>query len=127
MVSSRLQSHLKNCPRALSAVSSCSLSFNTFRLTLCAYVILVFLRFQPNLLLLRHQPWIIDQIKCLTHKKQHAYNHTCAINTDWAKYKDIKRQCQYKFRKCFNQYVFTLIDPNSNVITRWLWSKQEAI
>ena len=35
---------------------------------------------------------------------------------------DIKRQCQYECRKCFNQYVANLIDPNSNVVTKRLWS-----
>ena len=69
-------------------------------------------------------------MKCLTRKKQHAYNHACATNTshDWVEYKDIKRQCQHECRKCFNQYVSTLIDPSSNAITKYLWSykKQEV-
>ena len=66
-----------------------------------------------------HQPWINSHIKRLTRKKQRAYNHARATNTeyDWAKYKDIKIQCQYECRKCFNQYVANLIDPNSNVVT----------
>ena len=39
-----------------------------------------------------HQPWINSHIKRLTRKKQRAYNHARATNTeyDWAKYKDIK-------------------------------------
>jgi len=59
----------------------------------------------------------MKHIKCLTRKKQRAYNWACSTNSesDWVKYKDIKRQCQYECRKCFNQYVSTLIDPNSNV------------
>ena len=71
-----------------------------------------------------HQPWINGHIKCLTHKKQRAYNQARSINSapDWVKCKDIKRQCQYECRKCFNQYVSTLIDPNSNVVTKKLWS-----
>ena len=71
-----------------------------------------------------YQPWINSHIKHLTRKKQRAYNHARATNTeyDWAKYKDIKRQCQYECRKCFNQYVANLIDPNSNVVTKRLWS-----
>ena len=70
-----------------------------------------------------HQPWIHSHIKCLTCKKQHAYNHACSTNTehDWAKYKDIKRQCQYECRNSFNLYVPNLIDPNSSAVSKCLW------
>ena len=67
-----------------------------------------------------HQPWINSCIKRLTRKKQRAYNHARATNTeyDWAKYKDIKRQCQYECRKSFNQYISNLINPNSNAVPK---------
>ena len=68
-----------------------------------------------------HQPWINGHIKRLTRKKQRAYNQARSTNST-PEYKDIKRQCQYECRKCFNQYVSTLIDPNSNVGTKKLWS-----
>ena len=29
---------------------------------------------------------------------------------------------RYECRKCFNQYVAKLIDPNSNAVTKRLWS-----
>ena len=63
-------------------------------------------------------------IKRLTRRKQWADNHACATNTvsDWARYKDIKKLCQFGCCKCFNQYVSSLIDPNGNTITKRLWS-----
>ena len=71
-----------------------------------------------------HQPWINSHIKRLTRKKQRAYNHARSTNTehDWARYKDIKRQCQYECRNSFNLYVSNLIDPNSNAVSKRLWS-----
>jgi len=51
----------------------------------------VWIRFQ--LITTKHtQPWINSNIKHLTCRKQRAYNHVCATNTDydWAKYKILK-------------------------------------
>ena len=42
--------------------------------------------------------------------------------TAWAKYKDIKIQCQYECHTSFNLYVSNLIDPNSNAVSKRLWS-----
>jgi len=55
---------------------------------------------------------------------QGAYNRTRATTSshDWFKYKDIKKQCQHKCCKCFNQYASILIDLNSNAISKHLWS-----
>ena len=64
-----------------------------------------------------HQPWINGHIKCLTRKKQRAYSWAHSTNSA-PEYSDIKKQCQYEFRKYFNQYVSTLIDPDSNVVTK---------
>jgi len=79
--------------------------------------------FQPSLQLLNttNLGWINGHIKRLARKKQRAYNRACSTNST-PKCKGIKRQCQYECRKCFNQHVSTLIDPNSNVVTKKLWS-----
>ena len=70
------------------------------------------------------QPWITNHIKWLTHRKQCAYNHTRTTNLskDCTKYYDIKRQCQQECRLAFNNYVYTLVDPNTKKITKRLWS-----
>lgn len=41
---------------------------------------------------------------------------------DWSKYKDIKKQFQRECRQAYNAYLSTLVDPNSNTITKKLWS-----
>ena len=68
------------------------------------------------------EPWITNYIKRLTRRKQCSYNHALNLSEDWSKYYDLKRQCQHECRLDLNNYISTLVDPNSNAITKKLWS-----
>ena len=70
------------------------------------------------------QPWITSNIKRLSRKKQRAYNRARSSDSplDWSKYHDLKRQCQRDCRQAFNNYISSLVDPNSNKVTKRLWS-----
>ena len=70
------------------------------------------------------QPWVTNNVKRLSRKKQRAYNHARTSDSplDWSKYHDLKRQCQRECRQAFNNYISSLIDPNSSKVTKRLWS-----
>ena len=71
-----------------------------------------------------HQPWITNQIKRLSRKKQRLYNRARLTNhpNDWSSYYEIKRLCQRECRNTYNDYVSRLVDPDNNAITKKLWS-----
>ena len=70
------------------------------------------------------QPWVTNNVKRLSRKKQRAYNRARTSDSplDWSKYHDLKRQCQRECRQAFNNYISSLIDPNSSKVTKRLWS-----
>ena len=74
------------------------------------------------------EPWITNYIKHLTRRKQRSCNHARLTNLceNWSKYYDLKRQCQRECHSAFNNYISTLVDPNSNAITKKLWSYIES-
>jgi len=70
------------------------------------------------------QPWISRNVKQLSRSKQHAYYYapTTALPSDWSKY-DLKRQCQRECHPAFNNYIYSLVDPNNNQVTKGLYQK----
>ena len=70
------------------------------------------------------QPWVTNNVKRLSGKKQRVYNRARTSDSplDWSKYHDLKRQCQREYRQAFNNYISSLIDPNSNKVTKRLRS-----
>ena len=70
------------------------------------------------------QPWITRNVKRLSRKKQRAYNRARMTDSppDWSKYRDLKRQCQAECRQAFNNYISSMIDQNTNKVTKRLWS-----
>ena len=65
-------------------------------------------------------PWITPSLKRLARKKQRAYN--CArptnLQTDWLRYRDIKKQSQQGCRLAYNKCLSSLVDPSSNTVTK---------
>ena len=72
------------------------------------------------------QPWIITHIKCLSRRKQCAYDHARNSKTNeaqqWSNYYNLKRECQRDCHTAYNKYVSNMVDPNKNVVTKKLWS-----
>ena len=70
------------------------------------------------------QPWINIHIKCLSRRKQRAYNQARNTNESqhWTRYYNLKRECQRECRIAYNKYVSNLVDPNKNVVTKKLWT-----
>jgi len=40
----------------------------------------------------------------------------------WSKYRDLKRQYQAECRQAYNNYISSMINPNTNKVTKRLWS-----
>ena len=74
----------------------------------------------PNL---KH-PWINTYIKCLSRRKQHAYNQAFSSNEPqhWTRYYDLKRECQQECCIAYNKYVSNLVNLNKNIVTNKLWT-----
>ena len=78
----------------------------------------------PTLKSINHA-WITNYIKQFTCRKQHSYNHDHLIklSEDWSKYYYLKKQCQChcQCRLAFNNYLYTLTDPDSSEIIKRLY------
>ena len=70
------------------------------------------------------QPWITNYIKCLSKRKQRAYNHAHKTNQPrhWTKYHNLKKECQRKCRPAYNKCVSDMVDPSKNTVTKKLWT-----
>ena len=65
------------------------------------------------------QPWINNEIKRLTCRKQQTYYKGRHSNSpaDWTKYYELKQECQRECHTAFNKYVSNHVDPNKNTVT----------
>ena len=70
------------------------------------------------------QPWINIHIKRLSRRKERAYNqaHNTNESQHWTRYYNLKRECQWECHIAYNKYVFNLVDPNKNIVTKKLWT-----
>ena len=77
-----------------------------------------------NSLPIHRQPWITRNLKRLSRRKQRAYNRARITNdpSDWLRYNNIKKQTRQECRSAYNNYVQNLINPNTNAISKRLWS-----
>ena len=77
-----------------------------------------------NSLPTHRQSWITHNLKRLSRRKQHAYNHARITNNpyDWLRYNNIKKQTRQECRSAYKNYVQSLINPNTNAISKHLWS-----
>ena len=59
------------------------------------------------------QPWINIQIKCLSRRKQHAYNqaHNTNESQHWTRYYNLKMECQQECRIAYTKYVIQSSGP----------------
>ena len=77
-----------------------------------------------NSLPIHRQPWITRNLKRLSRRKQRAYNRARITNnpSDWLRYNNIKKQTRQECCSAYNSYVQNLINPNTNAISKRLWS-----
>ena len=68
-------------------------------------------------------PWLTNDIKRLSKKKQRWYNIARSTNLerDWALYQKLKKEMQQTCHKSYNGYLSTLLDRNNNCTKRF-WS-----
>ena len=68
-------------------------------------------------------PWLTNNIKRLSKKKQRWYNIARSTNLerDWALYQKLKSETQQACHKSYNGYLSTLLDRNNNCTKRF-WS-----
>ena len=70
----------------------------------------------------QHIPWITNDIKRLSRKKQRKYNLARRTNTDenWRAYYNLKKEVQKLCRSSHNNYVLSLLDSH-NKCTKKFW------
>ena len=71
-----------------------------------------------------HQPWITNAIKCLSRCKKRAFiqfRQTRSPAT-WEYYKNLKKLTQQECRRAYNSYILRIINPNSKIDYKKLWS-----
>ena len=69
-------------------------------------------------------PWITRQIKRLSNKKQHLYNHAryTGLESDWLAYYKMKKTVQRECHKAHDRYVADLITSSDDHVNKRFWT-----